>query len=295
MKLNPFNRKIGLALGGGAAKGIAHIGVLKAIEENNLNIECIAGTSIGALVASYYAFGKSVANLQDISKEMRFTSLIGFTLQKKGLFSTKSIREMVLRDLGDVRIEEAKIPLAICTTDIANGERILLRSGKLVDALCASIAVPGIFIPVEIDGRLLVDGGITENVPVSALEKMGAGITIAVNLNGCPHYQEPDDMIAIMCNAIDIAIDLRTKEQIKKADLLLSLDLANFSRLGDTEEFKELFRLGYDGMQKKINQYFWYRKTRYFFYLKKLVLMIAPIKVPDILRLSKDVKARLFK
>lgn len=285
MKLNPFNRRIGLALGGGAAKGIAHIGVLRAIEENALDIDFIAGTSIGALVASYYAFGKTVDNLQDLSKEMSFTSLIGFTLQKKGLFSTKSIREMVLKDLGDVNIEDARIPLAICASDIATGERIILRSGKLADAICASLAVPGIFIPVEMDGRLLVDGGITENVPVSALEQMGAGITIAVDLNGCPHYQVPDDMIAIMGNAIDIAIDLRTKEQLKKADLVLALDLANFSRFGDTEEFKELFHLGYEGMQKKINQYFWYRKTRYFFYLKKLLVMIAPLKVPEILKI----------
>ncbi len=295
MKLNPFNRKIGLALGGGAAKGIAHIGVLKAIEENNLKIECISGTSIGAMVASYYAFGKSVDSLQDLSKEMSFGSLIGFTLQKKGLFSTKSIREMILKDLGDVCIEDAKIPLAICATDIANGERVILRKGKLVDAVCASIAVPGIFIPVEIDKRLLVDGGITENVPISALEEMGAGITIAVDLNGCPHYQQPDDMIAIMGNAIDIAIDLRTKEQLKKADLVLSLDLKDFSRLGDSEEFKELFRLGHEGMQKKINQYFWYRKARYFIYLKKLLMFIAPVKVPDILKLSKRFKERLLK
>ena len=295
MKINPLNRRIGLALGGGAAKGIAHIGVLKAIEENHLNVEFIAGTSIGALVASYYAFGKTVDNLQEISKEMKFTSMIGFTWQKKGLFSTKSFREMVIRDLGDVRIEEARIPLAICATDIATGERIILRSGNLADAICASVAVPGMFIPVEIDGRQLVDGGITENVPVSALEQMGAGITIAVNLNGCPHYQKPDDMIAIMGNAIDIAIDLRTKEQLKKADLVLSLDLKDFSRLGDSEEFKELFRIGHEGMQKKINQYFWYRKTRYFIYLKKILMLIAPIKVPDILKLSKRFKDRLLK
>jgi NTE family protein len=124
---------------------------------------------------------------------------------------------------------------------------------------------------------------------------MGAGITIAVDLNGCPHYQKPDDMIAIMGNAIDIAIDLRTKEQLKKADLVLSLDLKDFSRFGDAEEFKELFRLGYEGMQKKINQYFWYRKTRYFFYLKKILMLIAPIKIPDALKWSKLFKTKRLK
>ena len=287
MKLNPFNRKIGIALGGGAAKGIAHIGVLKAMEENGLNIEYISGTSIGALVASYYAFGKSIDTLEEISADMSFTSLIGFTLQKKGIFSTKSIKQMIERDIGEVYIEQANIPLAICATDIATGEQVTLTEGKLSDAVCASMAVPGVFIPVEIHGRTLVDGGITENVPVSILDTMGAGITIAVNLNGCPHYQEPKDLVAIMGNAIDIAIDLRTKEQISKADLVLSMDLAHFSRLGDEKEFQELMKLGYEGMSKKLNQYFWYKRTRYFFYLKKVLLLIAPIKIPDALNIKK--------
>tara|TARA_R110001592_G_scaffold175308_1_gene414328 strand:+ start:11060 stop:11956 length:897 start_codon:yes stop_codon:yes gene_type:complete len=287
MKLNPLNRRIGLALGGGAAKGIAHIGVLKAIEENGLEIEYISGTSIGALVASYYAFGKDIDTLEHISSEMSFTSLIGFKLQKQGIFSTKSIKEMVERDLGEVYIEQARIPLAICATDIATGEQVILREGKLADAICASMAVPGVFIPVEINGKTLVDGGITENVPISVLDKMGAGITIAVDLNGCPHYQNPKDIIAIMGNAIDIAIDLRTKEQLKKADLVLSMDLAHFSRLGNEQEFVELIELGYEGMQKKLNQFFWYRRIRYLFYVKKLLLLIAPIKIPDIFDLPK--------
>ncbi len=290
MKLNPFNRRIGLALGGGAAKGMAHIGVLKAMEEDGLEIEFIAGTSIGALVASYYAFGKDIETLENISSEISFSSLIGFKLQKQGIFSTKSIKEMVERDIGEVYIEQAKIPLAICATDISTGEQVVLREGKLADAICASMAVPGIFIPVEIHGRTLVDGGITENVPISALENMGAGITVAVDLNGCPHYQEPKDIVAIMGNAIDIAIDLRTKEQITKADLLLSMDLGHFSRLGNEEEFKELIQLGYDGMKKKLNKFFWYRKTRYLFYVKKLLLLIAPVKIPDALQLSKRFK-----
>jgi|TARA_R110001599_G_scaffold43846_4_gene131050 NTE family protein len=295
MKLNPFNRRIGLALGGGAAKGMAHIGVLKAMEENGLDIEYISGTSIGALVASYYAFGKSIDSLEAISKDMSFSSLIGFKLQKQGIFSTKSVREMIVRDLGEVYIEQARIPLAICTTDIKTGEQVILKEGKLADAICASMAVPGVFIPVEIHGRQLVDGGITENVPVSILDRMGAGITIAVDLNGSPHYQEPKDIIAIMGNAIDIAIDLRTKEQISKADLILSMDLANFSRMGNEEEFEELRKLGYEEMNKKLNQFFWYRKIRYFFYLKKILLMIAPIKIPDVLRFSEKLKKRFLK
>jgi NTE family protein len=287
MKWNPFNQKIGLALGGGAAKGIAHIGVLKVLEEKDIEIACISGTSIGALVASYYAFGKPVADIKNIGSGLSFSSLIGFSIHRKGIFSTRSIKEMVLTDIGNVNIEDANIPLAICTTDIATGEKIILRRGNLADAVCASAAVPGIFVPVEIQGRTLVDGGITENVPVSALESMGAGITIAVDLNGISRYQAPTDLINIMGNAIDIAIDLRTKDQIKKADVILSLDLGAYSRFGDADEFETLFDLGYTAAKKKFAHFFWYRKIRFLYYLKKVLTIIAPVKLPDILNVRR--------
>lgn len=183
MKLNPFNTRIGLALGGGAAKGIAHIGVLKAFEEEQIKIHCISGTSAGALIASYYAFGRPAESILSICSTLNLSKIINFTFERGGLFSTNAIREMIHRDLGDVRIEDAEIPLAICATDIETGEQLIFREGNLADVVCASMAVPGLFVPVEIDGRILVDGGLVENVPISPLAKMGAGITVAVDLS----------------------------------------------------------------------------------------------------------------
>ena len=287
MKWNPLNQSIGLALGGGAAKGIAHIGVLQVLEERGVEIEYISGTSIGALVASYYAFGKSLDEIKRVGKGMSFSSMAGLSIQRKGVFSTRSIRDMLLRDIGDVEIQDAKIPLAICATDILTGEKVMLRSGKLADAVCASTAVPGIFVPVEIDGRTLVDGGITENVPVSVLEEMGAGITIAVDLNGVSRYQEPKDMVAIMGNAIDIAIDQRTKEQLKKADLVLSFDLASYSRFGNHEQFAPVLQYGYEYTAKKISRLFWYRRIRLLYLLKEIIKVIMPLKLPLILDLKR--------
>ncbi|KZY28761.1 patatin [Oleiphilus sp. HI0081] len=283
MKWNPFNQSIGLALGGGAAKGIAHIGVLQVLEERNVEIDYISGTSIGALVASYYAFGKSIDEIKKVGEDMSFSSMVGLSIQRKGIFTTKTIHEMILQDIGNVDIQDARIPLAICTTDIHTGEKVILRSGNLADAVCASAAVPGIFVPVEIEGRSLVDGGITENVPVSALEQMGAGITIAVDLNGVSRYQEPKDMVAIMGNAIDIAIDQRTKEQLKRADLVLSFDLAKYSRFGNHEQFAPVFQYGYDFTAKKISRLFWYRKIRLLYFLSEVLKVIIPLKVPIIL------------
>ena len=281
MKWNPFNSSIGVALGGGAARGIAHIGVLQALEEDGVSISYISGTSIGALVASYYAFGKTIDEIKAVGRELNLTSVIGWSLQKKGLFSTRSMEKMIVKDLGDVNIEDAQIPLAICATDISSGEKVVLRQGNLAKAVCASTAVPGIFVPVEIEGRTLVDGGISENVPISLLDEMGAGFTVGINLNGHQEYSPPKDIIAIMSNAIDIVIDLRTRDQLKTADFALSLNLKYYSRMDNTDQFDELYNEGYHNAQKRFRKLFWYRKIRIVLYLKKLFLAIVPFKIPN--------------
>ena len=283
MKWNLLNSSIGIALGGGGARGIAHIGVLRALEENDIKVAYISGTSIGALVASYYAFGKSIDDISDIGEGLDFTSVIGLSLQKRGLFSTRSLEKMIIRDLGNVNIEDAKTPLAICATDISSGEQVILERGNLAKAVCASTAIPGIFVPVEIDNKMLVDGGITENVPVSLLDKMGAGFTVGVSLNGHQEYSPPKDMIAIMSNAIDIAIDLRTRDQLKMADFTLSLNLNGYSRMDNSEQFDDLYAEGYRCAQESIGKLLWYRKGRIVFYLKKMFLAIVPFKIPNIL------------
>ncbi|EPZ49404.1 phospholipase, patatin family [Bacteriovorax sp. BAL6_X] len=283
MRWNFLNTKIGLALGGGAAKGIAHIGVLKAFEEQNIPISYISGTSVGAIVASYYAFGKNYNDFLSLAKKLNYKDSISLTIPKKGFFSTKSIREMLIKDLGDVNIEDAKIPLAICTTDISTGEQVVFYKGNLADAVCASVCVPGAFVPQVINGRTLVDGGITENVPVSPLEDMGAGIIVAVDLNGVQKYQEPDDTFAIISNAMDIAIDLRTREQIEDADVILSLDLSKYNRLDNSKCIQELINEGYEPMTRNLSSLTWYRRASYLEFIKKLIIETVPFKVPKVI------------
>ncbi|POB14089.1 MULTISPECIES: patatin-like phospholipase family protein [Pseudomonadati] len=283
MRWNFLNTKIGLALGGGAAKGIAHIGVLKAFEEQRIPISYLSGTSVGAIIASYYAFGKNYDDFLALANKLNYKDTISLTIPKKGFFSTKSIREMIIKDLGDVNIEDARIPLAICTTDISTGEQVVFYKGNLADALCASVCVPGAFIPQVIDGRTLVDGGITENVPVSPLEDMGAGIIVAVDLNGVQKYQEPDDTFAIISNAMDIAIDLRTREQIQDADIILSLDLSKYNRLDNSKCIKELINEGYGPMTQNLSSLTWYRRASYIEFFKKLIIETIPFKVPKVI------------
>jgi NTE family protein len=296
MKLNPFNTRIGLALGGGAAKGIAHIGVLKALEEDQIKIHCISGTSAGALIASYYAFGRPAESILSICSALNLSKILNFTFERGGLFSTDAIRAMVLRDLGDVRIEDADIPLAICATDIETGEQLIFRRGNLADAVCASMAVPGLFVPVEIDGRTLVDGGLVENVPISPLEIMGAGITVAVDLSHVSRYPKVENTFDVITNAINIGIDFNTRKQLKKADIPLMLDLSGYSLTNNADRIEELFLEGYNPMKKKIRRVLWYKRMHLFISVLQAAWSLMPLKMPEALkaisnRLSKSQKA----
>ena len=179
------HKKIGLALGGGAAKGLAHIGVIKALENAGINIDFIAGTSMGALVGGYYAATKDITGLEtiilDIKKRDIF-SLRDIIKKRDGaLFRGEPIAERLKKELGDMKIENCQIPFIAVTTNIKNGDEARLNSGNLVDAIRASIAIPLIFSPVEIDGKLLMDGGLVNPVPVSACRALGADVVIAVN------------------------------------------------------------------------------------------------------------------
>ncbi|AXS82875.1 patatin-like phospholipase family protein [Marinobacter sp. Arc7-DN-1] len=291
MKPNPFNTRIGLALGGGAAKGIAHIGVLKAFEEEQIKIHCISGTSAGALIASYYAFGRPAESILSICSTLNLSKIINFTLERGGLFSTNAIREMIHRDLGDVRIEDADIPLAICATDIETGEQLIFREGNLADAVCASMAVPGLFVPVEVDGRILVDGGLVENVPISPLAKMGAGITVAIDLSHVSRYPKPEDTFDVISNAINIGIDFNTRKQLKNADIVVPLDLSRYSLTNNAKCVDELYLEGYHPMKKKIRRVLWYKRMNVAISLLKTVRTLLPFKMPEII---KDLKRHAF-
>lgn len=283
MRLNPFNTRIGLALGGGAAKGIAHIGVLQALDEERIKVHCISGTSAGALVASYYAFGHPAESILSIGSTLNLSKLINFTLERGGLFSTDAIREMILRDIGDVRVEDAEIPLAICATDIETGEQLIFRHGRLADVVCASMAVPGLFVPVEIDGRILVDGGLVENVPISPLADMGAGINIAVDLSHVSRYPKPDSTLDVVANAINIGIDFNTRKQMKHADIAVSLDLSAYSLTNNEDRVDALVLEGYQPMKQKIRRVLWYKRVHVLISFINAVLALLPFKLPTAL------------
>ena len=279
-----FNTTIGLALGGGAAKGVAHIGVLKALEDANIEVDYIAGTSVGAMIAALYAFKVDVETIGSLARRLTMSKVTSFKLNKTGFFSTESLRELMLEYVGDVAIEDAAIPLSIVATDINSGEEIVLTSGSVVDAVCASAAIPGIYIPVEINGRTLVDGGLVQNVPIEALQTAGAGVTIASHLNSVSHYQEISHVLDVMRNAFEIAVSQHTQDQLKEADLLISMDLSDFSLRDNTERYDELFNIGHQAATVQLTKLVWYKKTNLFLYIGRMMRELAPFKLPEFIR-----------
>ncbi|HAJ33037.1 MAG TPA: hypothetical protein DCK79_06660 [Candidatus Atribacteria bacterium] len=178
--------KFGLALGSGSARGLAHVGVIQALEAYHIPIDMIAGTSIGSVIGSLYAAGASIDQLEEAALSMKKSktfSLIDPTLPHSGLISGKRVEDM-LSDLilEDKTFDDLRIPFAAVATDVESGAEVILNQGKLIDAVRASISIPGVFTPVKYQNYYLVDGGVVDPVPVDVVQKMGADIIIAVSL-----------------------------------------------------------------------------------------------------------------
>lgn len=185
MKKHIGNKKVGLVLGSGSAKGLAHIGVLKYLEEMNIKIDCIAGSSIGAMIGGAYAAGISIRKIEDIALKTDLASSVKYflpTISKSGLITGTKVKEFLKDIVGDIEIENLKIPFTATATDIFTGQEIVFNKGNLVEAIRASISVPIIFQPVIHDDQILVDGGLVNPLPVNIASKMGAEFIIAVNV-----------------------------------------------------------------------------------------------------------------
>lgn len=183
--------KIGLALSGGGARGLAHIGVLKILQREGISIDCIAGTSMGSIVAAFYAAGFSIEEMEEIAirfSHMReLAKLIDLTPNRRGLLEGNRVRDL-FRHLfrEDPLIESLSIPIAINAVDLVSGNEIVFREGSLLQAIFASSAVPGIFSPIASDNRLLIDGGVLNNLPVDHAWSMGSDIVIGVDVEQDP-------------------------------------------------------------------------------------------------------------
>ena len=198
--------RFGLALGGGAALGYAHVGVLAALHENGLKPDAYSGTSAGALVAALAAFGIPPDTLRDRLGKLTWPSVADPSLSRLGLLKNDELGTLVHQLVGAVSARDAPVLLVILATDILTGERVVLRDALLADAVRASAAVPGVFAPVSIGGRLLVDGALVENVPVSPLREAGVELVVGVDVIGHPPFSRVSTAAQVLTNAAYILL-----------------------------------------------------------------------------------------
>lgn len=211
---------LGLALGGGAVLGFAHVGLLEAFDEAGITVDRIAGTSAGAVAAALHAFGVTPQRARQLISPLTWHKISGFSRNSLGLLSNEPMAELLEEELGDARIEDAAIPLAIVAADIHTGDRVVLTQGPLARAVRASAAIPGIYRPVKIGDRVLVDGGIVENVPVQAVRDLGADVVVAATLGDALDFDEVRTLLGVLTNAFLITVNTATR-------LALALDPAD--------------------------------------------------------------------
>ena len=221
--------RVGLALGGGFARGIAHIGVLKALCDAKIPIDCIAGTSVGALIAAAYATGVPLEKMQRRAVATRFADFGKWRLSRMGFASNERLERYLYQISLFTRFEQTEIPLAIAATDLGSGEAVYFTDGEIGPALRASCAYPGLFLPVEHQGRILVDGFLAAPVPVDAVKRMGADFVIAVWLESAGKGEQPDNMVEVISRSFAIMQRSADARWRRKADAVIEPDVFHFA------------------------------------------------------------------
>ena len=256
-----FRRKIGLALGAGGAKGIAHIGVLKALEMNNIGIDYVTGTSIGALIGGLYALTKDIGLIESISyrtQTKEFVQSFSDPSLRSGLFKGNKVLDLFSAYINeDTLIQDTKIPFAVVTVDLKTGERIVLKEGSLKEAIRASISLPILFDPLEHEDHLLVDGALIEAVPIETAKEMGAQRVIGVNLytNHIRKEIKKDlSMIDVARYSIDIALHSIAVQNMRNADVQLNIPVRDILLTELAKDPSEYIKLGYDTTLEHIKE-----------------------------------------
>lgn len=221
---------LGIALGGGFARGIAHIGVLRVLEEENIPVDYVAGTSVGAIIGAAYCSGTTAAELAEMAKTLRMTDFARLTLSRYGFYSTDRMVRFFARVLKQHTFEDLKIPLAITATEFRTGEAVVFTKGKLADPIRASCAYPGMFLPVEIEGRSYIDGMLAYAVPTTPLRQMGADRVIGIYLSA--HWNNarpPRHMFEVIGQCFSIAQARLADSWKKDANLVIEPDVNGFA------------------------------------------------------------------
>lgn len=245
--------KVGLALGGGAARGFAHVGVIRVLEREKIPIDVIVGTSVGSLVGAIYADKKNSFELEWIAFSLEEKDLFDYTFisPNQGFVRGDRLEDFVLKKVSAREIEQLKIPYAAVATDIQNGEVVVLRSGSVARAVRASSTIPGIFIPVRYQGRLLVDGGVLNNLPVDVAHQMGADVVIAVNLGGDKKTAQVNNIFDTIVQSLNLMSIQATEGRLREADVVIQPQVSHVGLI-DFSKKKELLLAGIQAAEQAL-------------------------------------------
>ena len=249
-------KKIGLALSGGAARGFAHLGVLKVFAEHEIPIDFVAGTSAGSIVGAAYASGLSVAEIIEMGRKMSWFRMTGFSYSPKGFLSNAAMGAFFRKNFPRDKFEDLPIPFAAVACDLETGEEVVLKeTGDLIEAVRASCAIPGIFAPVEIDGKRLFDGGVVANVPTRAVRKLGAEIVIAVDVlaSGATYWGTPVTLLGIFFQSTMMLLRAASKAHHYRADVVIIPKIAHL-RPDEIGKMDEFIKAGEEAALEKINE-----------------------------------------
>lgn len=221
--------RVGLALSAGAFRGFCHLGVLQVLTAAGIPVDFIAGTSMGAVVGAFYAAGLDLDMLARVVEKLRLRHLVDPALPRRGLFLGNKITEIMHLFLKNITFDRLHPPLAVVATDLRQGKEVVLQEGKVVEAIRASMAVPGIFTPVHIEDRILVDGGLVNRVPVSVVRTMGAEIVIAVKISLPLTQKRLNTMPDILLQSFNIMQMQIMEYKLQDADVVIDPDVGQYS------------------------------------------------------------------
>jgi NTE family protein len=245
---------LGLALGGGAAKGFAHIGVLKVIEEENLPVRLVAGTSVGSIIGALYCSGMNWRQLREEAQNIKWADVLKIKMGKMGLAAGTKLEQLIEDLTGVKNIEELKIPFRAVAVDLVSGKEIVFDHGPLGKAVHASSCIPGIFTPVEMGEMCLVDGGIRSSVPLDVVKRMGADGVIGVDLNvDRREARAPRDVYDVIMFSLGIMMSIANTTIYGGSDFGIFPDLSEYTYY-NLNHIDEMIRRGELAMRSRVGE-----------------------------------------
>jgi len=241
-------------LGGGSARGLAHIGVLKVLEKEKIPIHRIVGTSMGALIGAAYSVGIALKKMENIAHKFDWRTVFDPTLPKMGLLSGKKLAKVVAELTEGKNFDQCKIPLAVVTTDIEKNERVVFQKGDLQKVVCASCSWPGIFNPVRIGGRLLVDGGIKNSVPTRIARSIDPGYMVAVDVGFCVKEGKIENIFQMLLQSFQIMGEELNRYQARISDVMIKVDLDSSIDQVAFQKSREAIAKGEKATEEKTEQ-----------------------------------------